>query len=275
MIISQGDNLTIDHYLGSFKKTFPRPHQASNEQIALTSASVFYSWNNIDPSYNNTTGLHYIWNGNTFPIVFEAGMYGSAEELNIYLEYIMFQNGHYLLDAQGSPVYYLELSTNSIFYTFGVESRPLPTTLPEGWSNPAGVVLSGTGPQLVVDSGNLGKVIGFASGTYPANASTTVMKYNSTLIPQISEVSTIFILCDFVNDTRFSRYPSIVGSFTPSTRPGSLINHVPQTLLWYDVVPRMYESIEVRLVDQNFRPLKVKDTAQATFTLALRATPSV
>src|SRR5690606_3497697 len=144
----------------------------------------------------NTTGLAYIWAGTSYPIVFESGIYASAEDLSGFIQFIMKQNGHYLVDESDEEVYYLRLRTNSVFYTFGLQCDPVPAVLPEGWSNPAGVVLDGKCPQLVVASGsNIAKVIGFVPGTYPAVASSSPVSYNGTLVPQISEVSTIFILC--------------------------------------------------------------------------------
>ena len=158
-----------------------------------------------------------------------------------------------------------------MYYAVTVTSRALPTTLPAGWTNPASVVLNGLAPQLLIGATNWGKLLGFATGSYPAVQGSLTLQFNSTLVPEISPVTSVLVLCDWVNDTRFNYRPSVIASFTPSSTFGSIINYRPITLLKYDITPSNYQGIQVRFVDQEYRPLRMLDTKQTLISLIVES----
>ena len=269
IIVCQGDNLTIDSSRASYTKKFPRTYASKGAKIGLLSMSAYYSWDNLTASFNNLTGASYIFNGTTYPVNYTAGNY-STDELNQYLEYIMEQNLHFLVDANGNNVYYLSFQSNDVSYCTTLIATPIPTVLPTGWTNPNGITLSGNSPQLVVSGAtNWYKLLGLSPGTYPAAPATVTTSINGTLIPIITGFSTIFVVCNMVNDSRFSNFPSVIASFVPNQPYGSLLTISPPVITTYDVIPQNYDSIEIRLVDELFRPLIVKDNSQTCFTLLL------
>jgi hypothetical protein len=272
IILTQADNLTFNPQRCAFTKTFPRTYISNGDRISLLNASMYYSWQNLTAAYNNLTGLSYIFNGTTYPVVFVPGCYASFEALSDYIQSIMFSNGHYLLDNSGSPVYFLSLITNVVLYGCSLKCNPIPTSLPAGWSNPNSIALSGNCPQLVVSgSTSFQSLIGYAPGTYPTTPLTSSCSFNSTIIPVIAPVASVMILCNWVNDDRFTLFPSVIGSFSPATGYGTLLSITPPVITMYPVSPNTYNSIEIRLVDQNYNPLQILDTSQTSFSLLIQS----
>jgi hypothetical protein len=270
IIISSGDALTVNAQAGTFNYRFPRPYASSGEEvISLQNLSIYYSWFNVSQAFNNTTGLSYTWvNGINYPVNLPPGFYTLAQ-INQYLQFTMKANGHYLLDGASKEVYYLLLAVNPIYYSITLTATPFPSALPSGWTNPASTAFftPSLTPQLVVGATNFGLLIGFTAGTYPSVPSAIVMNYNSTITPQASPITNIFVLCSLVNDGRFSNHASVIGSFTPTVGFGELITYSPPVLTSYRIARNMYPGVVISLVDQQFRPLALNDTSQATFTL--------
>jgi hypothetical protein len=126
-----------------------------NSMMAVSNFSVPYSWFNITTVLENNL-YYYVWydadststdfpsgaasGGNVFAVSLSDGYY-SLTEMNAYLQWIMIKNGHYLVDSNGNYIYFLEIVYNVNKYRFQLNSYPLPSTLPVGWSNPAGVIV--------------------------------------------------------------------------------------------------------------------------------------
>ena len=271
IIVLKDESLTIDQRTATFNKAFPSDHYSQNEQIALRHMSLYYSWDNVTNAFGNTTGLSYRWvDGAVYDVTFPEGYYEVANMAE-YLHFVMRENGHYLLDANGGEVYYLDFVVNPVYYRVTLTSTPVPSALPQDWSNPGGIPLNGLAPQLIVGPTNWGKLVGFAEGSYPATQGSVRVQLNGSAAPAIEPVTSIHLLCDWVNDNRFSVNPSIIASFSPTVPFGTLISWSPPTLDFYDVTPRNYGGIQLRLVDQDYRPLMIKDYSAVQFTIMLRA----
>jgi len=132
------------------------------------------------------------------------------------------------------------------------------------------MALTGTSPQLVIADTNWRKLIGFATGTFPSAPSAVEYRVNSTAIPQITPVSTVLIGCSMVNDSRFSNYPNIIGSFVPDVEFGALMNYQPQVLSFFDVSAKTYEGISIQFFTQDYVPLQIKDPSQTVISLLLQ-----
>ena len=273
ILFTLGDMLTYDSDLSEFTKRFPgsRAHHSRNEQIALQHLALHYSWNNLTAAFNNLTGCSYRWvDGQEYPVNYPEGFY-EIENLNEYLHFTMRQNGHYLLDADGQEVFYLRFQLNQVYYAVTVTSTPVPSALPADWSNPQGVPLSGLAPQLLIGNTNWGKLIGFPPGSYPSAQGSSQSQFNSPIPPVISPVTVVQVICDWVNDGRFTTKPSVIASFVPDVPFGALISYTPMTLSFYDVIESYYSGISLRLVDQDYRPLAIKDISSVQFSLLLRS----
>lgn len=268
IILTQGDNLTIDASRGTLTMKFPHVYSSKGARIGLLSLSIYNSWDNVSTQFDNLTGASYLFNGVSYPVDYPAGNY-SIQQLNDYLEFCMDNNGHWLLNEEGAKVYFLKFETNEIFYSVTITATPVPATLPSGWSNPNGLALNGNSPQLVVADTNWRKLVGLKAGIYPTAPATVTTRINGTAVPIISEVTSILVLCDWCNNSRFSSNGQVIGTFVADVGVGELVTVSPSVVTTYDVIQRVYDGITIRLVDQNYRPLQIKDSSNLVITLLL------
>ena len=248
---------------------FPNPYQSDEDKLSLVSLSMYYSWNNVSSHFDNLS-CSYVWtNGVNYPVVFPEGNY-SVNDLSGYLQMVMFNNGHYLLDGNGKPVYYLSFIVNPVYYTITLTCSLVPAILPSGYTNPNAVVLNKV-PQLVTGTNNWAKLIGFVNNaSFPATLSNVPAQFNSTLIPEISPVTEVNVICDWVSDSRFSHFPSVIDTFVPDVGSGQLINYKPPVVMSYPVNSGTYSGITLEFVDQEYRPLQIKDRNQMQIRLELK-----
>ena len=272
VIISTGDLTTIEGSRGTFTKQFPRPFIGTNRhRVGLLNCSIYNSWDNLSSAFRNLSGGSYRWiDGVEYPVQYPPGSY-DIEQLNGFFHYTMRANGHFLLDNNGSEVFFVDFVVNTVYYRVTATMTPVPTTLPEGWSNPNAINLAtGLAPQfLVAADTEWYRLIGFAPGAYPSVQDTNFHQVNGSLPPRISPVSTVMIMCNWVNDNRFSTRQSCIATFSPDVGTGELINFTPQVLSMYDVTPNTYTGIEIRFFDQNYTPLVIRDTEQTVISLLI------
>jgi len=214
--------------------------------------------------YNNNK-FSYIWTdgsgSTTINITIQDGAYNVAT-INAYLQYIMLSNGHYLIDADGQYVYYLEMVVNPTYYAIEFRAYPLPTSLPSGWTNPASIVFPATAstPQFIIPNTDIQQLLGFPAGTYPSAVQSTTYNTLSPNTPIITEVQSIIVLCSLLNN-RLSVPNTILYSFTIGNRQfGELIYFSVPELIFTDIQDGFYDRFELQFVDQNFNPLGINDT---------------
>lgn len=265
-----GSNTTRFTYPNKFTLSLPSSgFRTANDEVALKSMSLYYSWPNISAVQGNNS-FSYRWGGTTFPVVLADGIW-QFHEIMAYFQQVMYQNGHYLIDAAGTTQYYINFVVNSVLYCLSLVVTPLPSSLPAGWSNPANVVLSGQTPQLIIPS-SMVKLTGFAAATYPATTQSTQFQLNSD-IPQISDVSSMNVISSLVNNSGLSLTPNVLMSFVlPSDQgPGTLIQLQPANLDWVPVSKQQtFSEIEIEIVDQLMRPIIIRDPSGFVLTLNVR-----
>jgi hypothetical protein len=266
-----GSSNTVFQAPNSFILTLPSTGlRLGRDEISLKSLTIYYSWANISAAQGNNT-LSYIWPGQgSFPVIFADGIWSFTDILS-YLEQVMTQNGHYLVNAEGVKVFYISLQLNSVLYCLSLTCTPLPATLPASWSNPSSMVLSAVTPQLIISTASA-NLTGFTAGSYPPTPRSSLYQINSG-IPQITQVTSLNITCDLVDNRGFSLIPSVLTSFTmtPGTSPGSLIQHQPYILDWVPTQQQVTATrITVSITDQLGRPLVIRDTSGVVITLNIR-----
>ena len=278
-IVSGANNVTFDG-VNKFTLQLPQsglrtPSQETWE-VALKSMSVWYSWFNISALKGNNT-FSYTWADGTNKVVVVQDGIWSYGEIRSYLKQQMFANGHYLLDSNGRETYYLDLVLNPALYCLSLTCTPLPAALPADWTNPAAVNLvtcAGKAPSLTISSNGFDTFTGFAAGQYPPGGPAAALYQVNSGVPQISSSTSFNILSNVVDPSNsFSLSPSVLASFvlTDGIRPGSLFTREPYALDWVPMGQmQTFNTIEVRLVDQLMRPVKIEDPSSFVLILNLR-----
>lgn len=243
------------------------PFNLTGHDVCLASAFLYYSWPNVTASYGDNL-LQYIFPGapaNPYNVLLPDGQY-SISDIGNFLQFTMLQNGHYLLDNNNQPVYYLDLVPNSVYYSATLTASPVPAALPAGWSNPGGITLSGNTPQLVVPvpsitaTYTMNELIGFSSGSYPPAPQATEYQINSNNgVPQISPVSAVNINLNVVTSSYFNANPQTIYAFSPNVSYGSQIAIQPYQYVWLKAVDNQFSQIQVTFTDQNGNALNLLD----------------
>lgn len=252
-------NLTIDH------------------EIALRTCVLPYSWFNITERFNNTT-ISYYWptDASTNLVEFRDS-FMDVRDISSYIQKVMLANNHYLVDENGLNVYYMEIQNNRSIYGNTLTVRPLPSALPDGWSNPGGLSLSAPNaktPQLVFGTNEFNTLLGFNKSTsYPATPQSAVTLIHSPNYPEISPTGSVMLSCDLVNSTSWNTYGNILDTFdSGDTIYGGRITREPVNMSWLPVVPGSYSSIRLRFYDQDLVPLQINDK-QIVIVLEVRKKP--
>lgn len=270
-LIINGNNVVQNTLNDTYQYTFPNGAvNFSNDQIAVASISIYFSWFNITSAttasrYNNNA-YQYIWTdgtgSTTYNVVMPDGSY-EITDMNAFLQYTMVQNGHYLIDGSGEFVYYLEMVVNPTFYAIQVNAYPLPTALPMGWSNPGGIVFPAVAstPQLVIlPTNNFGTVIGFQPGTYPPAVQATNYSVLSTQTPQVQPITSLIMTCNLLNNI-YANPNTLLYSFTPQgTRFGDLLSINAPQFAFVDIVDGQYTNLQIQFFDQNLNRVYINDS---------------
>lgn len=270
-LIINGNNVVENSLNDTYTYQFPNGAvNFKDDQVSVASINMYFSWFNITSattgsSYNNNT-YQYIWtdgSGTTTHTITMPDGYYEIDTLNAYLQSQMVLNGHYLVDAGGDYVYYLEMIPNQVFYKIQINSYAFPTALPAGWTNPAGLVFPVTAstPQIVIlPTNNFGTVIGYNAGTYPPAVQATNYQALGQNAPQITPVSSIIMTCTLLNN-RYALPNTLLYSFNTQGTPfGALYSmNVPQ-FAFVDIQDGQYTDFTIQFFDQNLDRIAINDS---------------
>jgi len=166
-IVADGNNNTLVY-------KFPNSVSFPHHEIAIQNITMYYAWENINPYPLANNTFSYTWvagtTSTTYSITIPAGLY-EVVDLNNYLQYIFIQNGTYLINSAGQNVYYAEFLVNPNRYAVQINTFPVPTSLPVGWTAPVASPSAGTAgwvgfptttfnPVITIPN-NLNKILGF------------------------------------------------------------------------------------------------------------------
>lgn len=267
---------------------FPSPISMINNEIALASLNMYYSWGNMQNSFNNNI-FSYMWwdvSGNLIQqqnITIPEGNY-SISTLSGYIQSQMLLRGHYLKDTKTqNKVYFISLIENPTYYacqinftsmfakgsvdatTNYVNENP-PTQVYDtngnlvwkGWDFPTTKQF----PQVLILSTNkMGDFLGFNVGTYPASNIPVTSSYSvlSQIAPNTYPVSAVNIQSNFVSN-QIAIPNNILYSFSQGNSAyGDLILKEPQNLIWCKIPDGTYSRLELQFIDQDFNSMKILD----------------
>lgn len=253
-----------------FRYNFPQGGYAfRNDQVAVSNLSIYYSWNNITAANQNNT-FSYVWYFGAIPtattvnITVPDGFY-TIPQLNAYLQSVMITQGHYLINATGDYVYFLELVENSALYSVQFNSYYLLTaaqaaalgyTAPGAWPGYVNVNIT---PQIIIPATNFRNLIGFNNGTYPSPTQVTNYSKTSDYTPQVTPITSVLVSCSLVNNP-LALPSNIIYSFAPSdTSFGSLIVPTFSNFIWNDVTDGYWTGFDIQFLTPDFQALPMKD----------------
>lgn len=264
-LIINRNNLVADSNQNRYRYTFPAGAINFREcRIAVANINIFFSWYNISAANNNNTfqiNFPTLAGSTLYSITIPDGYY-SITTLNSYIQQFFITNGLYLVNGGGQNVYYFELIENSTVYGIQQNSYPVPTALPGGWSNPAGLtfpVVAST-PQLIIPATNFRNLIGFNAGTFPAAFQATTYSKTSDFTPQVNTVSSVIITNSLLRNS-YSIPNTVLYSFTPSSFTfGDMINEKPPELSFVDIQDGDYSDFDITFLNQDLQPIVIRDT---------------
>lgn len=246
---------------------FPTQHTfEKGDFISVSSINLWYSNASISSDYFNNQLAYYFPNGSgtmvKYAFTIDEGTY-TIEQLNFFLQQKMISNGHYIVNnTTGDYLYWLELRINTVIYGFQLNTFPVPTSLPTGYSNPSSMVFPPTSrtPSFEVPDVEIGKILGMNVGIYPplSPAQTTTYSKTSDFIPQISPVISYTIECSLVKN-RLVVPSGQIFCFSPDGEYAELLSPEQHSFVWNEIVPGTYTDISIRILDQNFRRVIFKD----------------
>lgn len=246
----------------SFIYKFPRGSiNLKNASVALSQINIFYSWPNINKE---------LYNNNEFDIIFPDGSPATftrynvkipngnytIEDINSFIQSFCITNNLYLINTSNNKNrYFIELLSNPITYSIQLICYEIPTSLPTGFSAPAGFsfpTASGQQPTMVILNNNFGDLIGFSPGGY--------FSHISDKTPQMSPISSILVRCSLISN-KFTNPNDIIFSFiSGSNEYGRMLSVNNQNLVYSNIDGGVYTEVRISFCDQLFRRINILDT---------------
>lgn len=287
-LILNTTNIVPDGQNNKLVYKFPNSVQFKDNYIALSSASVYYSWFNISATKGNNT-FSYNWIdgagvATTYTITIPDGLY-EVSTLNALLQFNFIQNGHYLVDGSGLNVYYAEIVVNPSRYAVEITTYLFPTALPVGWSNPTSVPFP---PQsfnpIITIPAKLNELLGFVAGfatdqnlnnafvpptsQYVAKLANGTISYLSTSAPNIQPNSSLLFSISNI-DNSYAQPTSIIYTLVPTVRPGEIINERPTNFIWNKLINGTYNEIRITILGTDLQPITINDPSM-TIVLVIK-----
>jgi hypothetical protein len=279
-LILNASNVATGTFNSKFIYNFPQGgYVFKDDFIAVQELAMYFSAFNITTKYNNYK-FSYIWIDGTQVNITMPDSFLQVQGLNEYMQYIMIQNKHYLIDSAGNFVYLLEMLVNQAQYAVQINNYIISVALAttNTWTLPAGATwVLPTNPIIpyfiVPANSNFGDLIGFEPGQYPAGtitgvppaqvqspAFTSAQSELSTKAPQITPYSSFLVYCSLVNN-RAVIPNQLIFSFTPQdTTFGALQSYKPNAELgWNKVEDGAYTQFSIEFRDQLGRPAYFQD----------------
>jgi hypothetical protein len=287
-IISINSSNQVSVNSTSFRVNFSTAVNPSNSEIALSKLILYNAIANIRVELSNTS-LSYtwpdaagVWTTYTIDLLPSGirGIYAGIEDINGIMQTVMFNNGHYLINSSGIPIYYISLAAVTYANRFAITNSVLPTALPSGFTKPTtGTFASwifpasaGT-PQLIIPSTAIQTNLGFNAGSYPSTNQATANISVSQNTPLITDITSLVVRCNFIGYSQFSNIHQRLASVPIDAGYNSYINYTPPQLSWVRTAEGSYRSIDVTICDQNGNELtSLLDTSGIVMEIQLRKT---
>ena len=107
----------------TFQIDFERSIMLQDKYIALTSASLYFSWRNITSSNNK---FSYTWIDDVdYSVELPIGFY-EITDIRTYFQYIMTKNNHIMTNTEtNSTIYFIDILVNNTKYSIDIVTYPV------------------------------------------------------------------------------------------------------------------------------------------------------
>lgn len=274
-IVDNGENNTLVY-------KFPNSVLLTEKSIAVSQINMYYSWFNIDEKYSNNR-ITYTWTvgatTTTYTILIPNGLY-EISDINKYFQFVMIENGHYLISPSGDFIYYFELVVNPNRYAIQLNTYDVPTSLPTGWTQPTNFDGYPTQPfnPSIIFLAKFNEIVGYPvsfssnpniNGAYTPPAPTKQnnyvekvgqkLSYLSNSFPNVQPNSSIYVALSNVNNP-YSIPSSVIYSISPSVAIGRQIIDRPPNFMWNKMINGTYSEIKLQFLGQDNRPITIQDS---------------
>lgn len=286
-LIVNSTNLVNDAQNNKLIYKFPNSVHFKDSFISLSQAQMYYSWFNITSEFNNNT-IQYVWIDGagvqtTYTIKIPDGLY-EVNTLNQLLQYTFIQNGHYLVNS-GQNVYYAEFILNPSRYAVQINTFLFPTSLPVGYTNPAGVafppqsfnpsiilppkvnVILGFVPNFTTDL-NINNAFVPPVSPYVSKLANGTLSYISTVAPNLQPNSSVIINISNI-DNQYAQPTGTCYTIIPTVAIGEVINEKPVNYIWNKLIPGTYNQLTINILGNDLSPIKIQDPSM-TFVFVIK-----
>ena len=274
-IILNSNNVVNNGLNSQFTYQFPVGGFTIPEEteLCISNLTIPYSWYNISNQYYNNASFQYTFPTNSGQLTYTVNLpngYYTTIDLNKYLQSVMITNGQYLVNANGQYVYYLEIITNSTYYSNQLIAYKVPTSLPSGYTSPAGMTFPATSktPQFIIQNNNFGNIIGYSEGSYPTIPQTTNQSFLSNITPNATPINSLVLRTNLV-DNPVSMPSDILDSVPITSAFGFNITYQPSFGKFVKIKSGKYSYMTLTIFDQNLNPVPARDP-NSLITLLLR-----
>lgn len=296
ILILNSSNIVQDGKNSSLVYNFPNSVVLKDKYIAVSQIIAYYSWFNIQKSYNNNI-FYYWWTvggvSTKYTVEIPDGLY-DIKDINAYLQWVMINNGHYLINA-GENVYYVEFIVNPNRYAIQLNTFLVPTALPTGFTQPAnfaGYPTVSENPKVDIPI-NFSSIVGYIpiggvdfssnpniNNAYtpptPATAATYyatkdgagTLSYLSNTAPNVQPNSSVYVSISNINNP-YSQPSSIIYAITPTVGIGEQVVETPPNFMWNKLIDGTYNQLRVQLLGIDKQPLTIQDP-NMTIMLTIR-----
>jgi hypothetical protein len=244
---------------------------------------MYYSWQNINSSPLANDTFYYSWivgvTSTTYAVTIPNGLYEIAQ-INAYMQFVMIQNGTFLINSASQNVYYAEMLVEPTRYAINLITYPVPTSLPVGWTAPLANVQTGavafvgfpttTFNPVVTIPASFNLIVGYVAGfaTVVNTGVNTILSHFSSIAPQISPVSSLLVTCSNI-DNRYSLPSNVIYSVIPDVNFGELLKITPNEYCWAQIIKGTQNQITVNFIGNNFSQVNILDP-NMTIILVIR-----
>lgn len=291
VLVLNQSNLVQDGKNNKLVYKFPNSVVFKDKYVAITSISMFYSWDNISTEFNNNR-LSYTWTAGgvttTYDIVIPDGIY-EIQDLNNYFQFVMISNNTYWIQG-GLNVYPFEIVINPNRYSVQLNTFLVPSALPVGASVPAGFPGWPTVAQnpVVTFPPAFNEIVGYTANfssnaninnayvppaptvtnNYVTKNGAGTLSYLSNEAPQVQPNSSVLISMSNINNP-YTQPSSIIYSITPTVDIGEQIVTEPPNYMWNKLIDGTYNQLTVTLLGTNLSELRIRDP-NITILLAIK-----